>query len=279
MRFAFRTHLQHSTWAEIRDVWLAADERPVFESGWVADHFYPTKSDSSGPIFESWVTLTTLGAITNRLRVGLLVSANPYRHPALVANMAATLDVLTGGRLELGLGAGWSDEEAEAYGLPLGSLTERFDAFEEALEVITSLLSQETTTFSGTYYQLTDARCEPKGLQTPHPPICIGGAGERRALRAVARWAQHWNYRGGSLTELERKREVLARHCADIGRDPSEIRQSMQLSWNGEDPGELRAKAESYLEAGLDLAILTSPMPHRPKVIEAAADVFEDLAG
>src|SRR6188472_2079987 len=218
-------------------VWQAADDIDVFESGWTFDHFYPIFSDSSGPCLERWTTLTALAQATKRLRVGVLVSGIHYRHPALLANMAATLDIVSNGRLEVGIGAGWNEEESGAYGMELGTPGERSDRFEEACEVIVGLLSQETTDFSGRYYQLTQARCEPKGLQRPHPPICIGGSGERRTLRTTARFAQHWNFAGGSPEEFAHKRDVLHAHCADVGRDPAEITLSSHVRHSaGADP-------------------------------------------
>ena len=150
-------------------VWQAADDIDVFESGWTFDHFYPIFSDSTGPCLEGWTTLTALAQATTRLRLGTLVTGIHYRHPAVLANMAAALDVISNGRLELGIGAGWNEEESGAYGIELGSIKERFDRFEEACEVLTSLLSNETTNFDGAFYQFKDARNEPKGPQRPHP--------------------------------------------------------------------------------------------------------------
>lgn len=198
-------------------VWKAADQIDVYESGWTFDHFYPIFSDSTGPCLEGWVTLTALAQATERLRVGVLVTGIHYRHPAVLANMASALDIVSDGRLELGIGAGWNEEESEAYGIELGSIRERFDRFEEACEVLTNLLSQETTSFDGKFYQLKDARNEPKGPQRPHPPICIGGNGEKRTLRITARYAQHWNFVGGTPQEFARKRDVLARHWPTSG--------------------------------------------------------------
>lgn len=180
MRFAFKTSPQNTTWDDMLAIWKVADEIDVFESGWTFDHFYPIFSDSTGPCLEGWITLTALAQATRRLRVGVLVTGIHYRHPAVLANMASALDIVSGGRLELGIGAGWNEEESGAYGIELGSIKERFDRFEEACEVLTGLLSQETTSFDGTFYQLKDARNEPKGPQKPHPPICIGGSGEKR---------------------------------------------------------------------------------------------------
>src|SRR5580765_8161737 len=180
MRFAIKTSPQHTNFADMLAVWQAADDIELFESGWTFDHFYPIFSDHTGPCLEGWVTTTALAQATERLRVGLLVTGNVYRHPAVLANMAATVDIISDGRLEIGIGAGWNQEECDAYGIELPGLKERFDRFDEALEVIVGLLSNETTTFDGRYYQLRDARCEPKPVQRPHPPILIGGSGPKR---------------------------------------------------------------------------------------------------
>jgi alkanesulfonate monooxygenase SsuD/methylene tetrahydromethanopterin reductase-like flavin-dependent oxidoreductase (luciferase family) len=165
-------------------IWQAADDIDVFESGWTFDHFYPIFSDSTGPCLEGWITLTALAQATKRLRVGVLVTGIHYRHPAVLAKMASALDVVSNGRLELGIGAGWNEEESGAYGIELGSMKERFDRFEEACEVLTGLLTKESTTFDGKYYQLKDARNEPKGPQQPHPPICIGGKARSAPFRS-----------------------------------------------------------------------------------------------
>ncbi len=197
MRFAFKTAPQYTTWDDMLAVWRAGDEIELFESAWNFDHFYPIRGDSTGPCLEAWVTLTALAQATRRLRIGTLVTGIHYRHPAVLANMVATLDIVSDGRLELGIGAGWNEEESGAYGIELGSPRERSDRFEEACQVLIGLLSQETTTFSGKYYRLTEARCNPKPVQRPHPPIGLGGSGERRTLRTTALYAQHWNFVGG----------------------------------------------------------------------------------
>jgi F420-dependent oxidoreductase-like protein len=260
-------------------VFQAADDIDFFESGWTFDHFYPIFSDPTGPCLEGWITLTALAQATTRLRLGVLVTGNVYRHPAVLANMAASVDIVSNGRLELGLGAGWNEEECDAYGIELPPLKERFDRFDEALEVIVGLLSNETTTFEGRHYQLRDARCEPKPVQRPHPPICIGGGGEKRTLRTVARHAQHWNVPGGDAAEFVRKRDVLHQHCADIGRDPSEIMTSthLRLPEDGSTDA-LVAQAESFAEAGMDLGIVYLPPPHRVEVLEPVAKALAHLA-
>jgi F420-dependent oxidoreductase-like protein len=279
MRFAIKTAPQNTTWDDMLAVWREADDIELFESGWTFDHFYPIFSDSTGPCLEGWMTLAALAQATSRLRLGTLVTGIHYRQPAVLANMAATLDIVCRGRLELGLGAGWNEEESGAYGIDLGTPSERSDRFEEGCEVILGLLSQETTTFDGTYYQLRDARCEPKPVQRPHPPLCIGGNGERRTLRTAARFAQHWNFLGGTVEEFARKRDVLHEHCAAIGRDPKEIVLSshVRLDPSGDPASAVEAAAELGKE-GLDLAIVTLPPPHDPKVLAPLAEALTQLA-
>jgi len=277
MRFAFKTAPQNTTWDAMLDVWRAADDIELFESGWTFDHFYPIVGDSAGPCLEGWVTLTALAQATRRLRFGTLVTGIHYRHPAVLANMAATLDIVSGGRLELGIGAGWNHEESGAYGIELGSPRERSDRFEEACEVLTGLLSQETTTFSGSYYQLTEARCEPKPVQQPHPPICIGGSGEKRTLRTAARFAQHWNFVGGTVDQFIRAKDVLHQHCADIGRDPAEILLSTHVVYTG-DAAATAASAAALGEAGAELAIVHMRPPHTAAVLEPLANALAELA-
>ena len=197
--------------------------------------------------------------------------------------MAAAVDIISGGRLELGIGAGWNEEESGAYGIELGSIKERFDRFEEACEVLKGLLSQETTTFDGKFYHLKDARNEPKGPQKPHPPICIGGSGEKRTLRITAKYADHWNFVGGPPEEFARKRDVLASHCADIGRDPKEIMLSAHVRLTpdhnaGQEINYSQAidEAAALGKEGLDLAIVYLPTPHTPAVLEPLAEAIRD---
>ena len=167
--------------------------------------------------------LAALAQATRRIRLGCQVTGMIYRHPAVLANMAATVDIISGGRLELGLGAGWNQMECDAYGIDLPPLRERFDRFDEGVEAIVGLLSQTTTTFAGQYVKLTDARCEPKPVQRPHPPITIGGRGKQRTLRTVARWAQQWNAIAQSPERLARAQggpgRALRRHRAGRERD------------------------------------------------------------
>ncbi len=276
MRFAFKTAPQHTTWEAMLEVWRAADDIDVFESGWLFDHFYPIHSDSTGPCFEGWVTLAALAQATHRLRLGTLVTGIHYRHPAVLANMAASLDIISGGRLELGVGAGWNEEESGAYGIPLGSAAERSDRFEEACEVLLGLLSNDTTSFEGKYFELKDARCNPKPLQQPHPPLCVGGSGERRTLRTTARFAQHWNFVGGTVEDFKAKRDVLHRHCADIGRDPQEILISSHVRFDGE-PAATAESAAALGEAGVELGVVQLRPPHTPAVLEPLAEALAEV--
>ena len=276
MRFAFKTSPQDTTWTDMLAVWRTADDIELFESGWTFDHFYPIFSDTTGPCMEGWTTLTALAQATTRLRMGTLVTGIHYRHPAILANMATTLDIVSGGRLELGIGAGWNEEESGAYGIALGTPAQRSDRFEEACEVIVGLLTQETTTFKGQYYQLTDARNEPKPVQRPHPPICIGGSGEKRTLRTAARFAQHWNFVGGTPEEFARKRDVLHEHCEDLGRDPSEILLSSHVIFAG-DPAATAEQAAALAEVGAELGIVYLRPPLDPGVLEPLASALRDL--
>jgi alkanesulfonate monooxygenase SsuD/methylene tetrahydromethanopterin reductase-like flavin-dependent oxidoreductase (luciferase family) len=193
--------------------------------------------------------------------------------------MAASLDVISNGRLELGIGAGWNQQECDAYGIDLPPLRERFDRFDEAVEVIVKLLTETTANFAGKHYQLNDAYCEPKPVQQPHPPIVIGGGGEKRTLRTVARWAQHWNVPGGGVDVYKHKRDVLRAHCDDVGRDFSEITTSTHLRFDPSNVDALVTEAEAFAEAGLDLGIVYLPPPHTPAVLEPLTKALQPLAG
>ena len=277
MRFGIKTSPQETTYDAMRAVWQAADEIELFESAWNFDHFYPIFSDSTGPCMEGWVTLTALAEATSRLRIGCLVTGAVYRHPAVLANMAATLDIVSGGRLDLGIGAGWNQEECAAYGIELGTLTERFDRLDESLEVIDSLLRNEWTDFNGKYFTMTRARCEPKGIQGPRPPITIGGAGRKRTLRAVARWADHWNHPGGAPSDIAAAKAVLHDHCATIGRDPAEILTSTHVRFNAAEGAGALAETCRSLEGIVDVAIVYLPPPHSPDLLGPIVEALAPL--
>jgi F420-dependent oxidoreductase-like protein len=222
--------------------------------------------------------LGALAQATTRLRMGTMVTGIHYRHPAVLANMIATLDIISAGRLEVGIGAGWNEQESGAYGIELGTPRERSDRFEEACEVLVGLLSEPSFSFDGRYYQLTDALNEPKGPQRPHPPICIGGGGEKRTLRTTARFAQHWNSVRGTPEEFAHKRDVLHAHCADIGRDPSEITLSSHVTFDPAVGASATAdQAAALAEAGADLAIVYLRPPLTPAVLEPLATAFAQI--
>ena len=273
MRHAISTSPQRTTWNWLLEVWQRADQYPVFESGWTFDHLYPLFGDSTEDCLEGWITLTALLHETERLRGGVLVTGMVYRHPGVLANMASTLDITSGGRLELGIGAGWNEEECTAFGIELGSMRERFDRFEEGLHVLESLLTNDRTTYEGTYYQLHDAMNNPKPLQ-PKLPICIGGRGRTRTLPLTARFADHWNYGGTDPVEFAELRDVLQRACADLDRDPAEITSSVLLRWSGDDD-QLIAERAAFEAAGADGAIVSIPKDAPPSVVDQLAAALD----
>lgn len=240
---------------------------------WYADHFMPNAEDTSGPTSECWTTLAALAASVPRIRLGALVTGNTYRHPAVLAKMAANVDNISGGRCVLGLGAGWQENEHRAYGINFSTLGGRMNRFEEACEVVTGLFSNEKTTFAGKHYQLTDAPLAPKPVQKPLP-LLIGGGGEQRTLRIAAKYANEWNV-WGTPEVLKHKGDILNRYCEEIGRDPKTIAHSAQgmlvltddaavvermkaagrpiIGGNGP---QVRALVEQYAEAGVDELII-----------------------
>jgi len=227
IRFGLQTAPQNTTWQELRATWKLIDSLG-YDTAWTFDHFFPILSDPSGPCFEGWIALTALAAETSRVQAGVLVSGNTYRHPAVLAKMAATLDHITGGRLIMGIGAAWFEMEHTAYGIPFQTTAERIHRLDEAAEIIKRLWTEKQVTFEGRYYQLKDAYCEPKPVQQPRPPIMIGGSGEKLTLRVVARHADQWNT-FGSPELFRHKIEVLREHCAAVDRNFDGI----EVSWAG----------------------------------------------
>jgi F420-dependent oxidoreductase-like protein len=279
VRFAIKTRPEHTPWAQIRDVWMAADEVPLFESAWNWDHFYPLTEPFTGPNLEAWSMLAAMAEATHRIRIGCQVTGMIYRHPAVLANIAATTDIISGGRLELGLGAGWNEMETAAYGIGLPPLRERFDRFDEGVEAIIMLLSQETSNFGGRYVKLTDARCEPKPVQRPHPPVTIGGRGRTRTLRTAARLAQQWNAITPSPQDWLSLKETLLEHCASVGRDPGEITCSVNVRVEGPDGIKQAAEqAAVYHDAGADLVIMNLPLAADPAMLAPLAEELAPLA-
>ena len=219
--------LQNTTTEELRGLW-----RHIEELGfdWISiwDHFYSATLGDGANSLEAVATHAALACETERVRCGSLVYSVGYRHPAVLANAICTIDHLSGGRADLGLGAGWSQVEYDAYGIPFPPVKVRMDQLEEAVQCIRGLLRDEVTTFEGQWFQLHEARCEPKPVQA-ELPIWIGGSGERRTLRIAAQWADGWNIPFVGPDTFAHKRNVLHGHCADVGRDPAEIRVAVNL--------------------------------------------------
>lgn len=274
--YHIKTPPQHAEWNDLLSVWRTADDIELFETAWNFDHFYPLHPPMDGPCMEGWTTLAALAQATTRLRLGTMVNGMHNRHPAVTANMAATLDIISSGRFELGLGAGWFEDEANAYGIELGTMRQRMDRFDEGIEVIISLLENETTTFSGDYYTLRDARCEPKGPQRPRPPIAIGGKGRKRTLRTVARFADLWDtVRPGDPSDWLELNDVLLSHCAEVGRDPAEIRRSVHIMLEADaDPSQLADQSQQYFEVGVDVIVFSMRSPYRAATLEPLADAL-----
>lgn len=227
----------------LKRVWRIADEAG-FDHCWNMDHFASLGGEDTKDIFEAWTMLAGMAALTTRVRIGCSVTGNTYRHPGVLAKMAVTVDHLSGGRLEFGIGAGWAENEHTMLGLPFGTVGDRADRLEETLQIITSLWTEPTTTFTGKHYRLAQAVAEPKPVQRPHPPIWIGGSGPKRTLRMAAEYADVWNAPGGTPALVAESSAILDRHCADIGRDPAQIRRSVQIRFDGDADGLLRTVEE-----------------------------------
>lgn len=250
-------------------------EQTGWDGFWYADHFMPNAPDTSTPWPEAWVTLSAVAAQVPRLRMGTLVTGNTYRHPAVLAKMAATLDHISNGRVVLGLGAGWQENEHEQYGLPFYTVGERLGRLREACQVIKAMYNEPSATVAGKYYQLTEASCEPKPLQSPLP-LMIGGGGEKVTLKITAEYADEWNVWGTPET-LAHKNAIIDRYCEELGRDPADIQRSaVALLFYSDDPAfleqmrnanlqqasiigdtdELRAIVAEYEAAGVDELIV-----------------------
>jgi F420-dependent oxidoreductase-like protein len=254
LRFGLRLPQDSTDFAALRDIAQAA-EQLGYHSLWLYDHFYHFPVPDNVTILEPWTLMSVLAGATSSIRLGTLVLCHGYRPPALLAKMAATLDVLSGGRLEFGYGAGWHQEEFAGYGYEFPSVATRIRQMEEGLTVIKKLWTEEHASFSGKFHRLAGAICEPKPMQSPHPPITIGGGGERLLLRAVARHADVWNYFPSPLPEYEHKANVLDQHCRTIGRDPASLDRSLMTptvtaEWEKEVRDQLEwAKQRGYMWA------------------------------
>jgi F420-dependent oxidoreductase-like protein len=244
-------------WPELLRIWQYLDDSP-FDSAWTMDHLVPGRSqgESNGPCLEGWALLAALAQTTKRLRLGCLVTGVTYRHPAVLAKVATTVDIISKGRLEFGIGAAWHEFEHRAYGIPFHTMSERQDRLEEALQVIKLLWTSDApVTFRGTYYQLEDAPFLPPPVQKPHPPIMVGGSGPKRTLRTAARYADAVNL-WGPLEMVQQSLKTLQAHCRDVGRDPTEIRVTVFLPMAGS-TSDNKAIVRRFLDAGFDDFIAT----------------------
>lgn len=211
-------------WARTRDVALTA-EAAGYDSIWVYDHFHNVPRPAHEAVFECWTTLAALAEATTRVRLGQMVGCASYRNPALLAKITSNVDVISGGRLDWGIGAGWYDNEFRGYGYEFLPARDRIAVLRETVEIVKSMWTEPETTYDGKWFTLQRANCDPKPVQQPHPPVWIGGGGEQLTLRVVARHADCSNW-GGKPGEWAHKSEVLKQHCADVGRDFDEIRRT-----------------------------------------------------
>jgi F420-dependent oxidoreductase-like protein len=271
VRVGIKLSQQLNTIEQQRAVWRLADEAG-FDHLWIFDHFNPIGgAPLDGVIWEGWTLLAAMAEATSRVRIGNMVTGNTYRHPGVLAKIATTVDHLSAGRLEFGIGAGWAEVEHTMLGLDFPGVGERLRRLDEACTVIKKLWTEERADFDGRYYDLTGALANPKPVQRPHPPIWIGGGGEQRTLRIVATHADVWNFAGGPVETAIHKVEVLERHCADVGRDPAEIRLSVQLRFNGDDVDLFLREVESFRQAGFTELVVIVAEPDSLRKAEAVA--------
>lgn len=248
-------------------------EQTGWDGIWYADHFMPNAEDTSTPWPEAWMTLAALAPVVPRVRLGTLVTGNTYRHPAVLAKMAATLDHISGGRVVLGLGSGWQENEHRQYGIPFYTVRERLDRLDEACAVIKSLFTQTSSDFSGRFYELSGASLEPKPVQSPLP-LMIGGGGEKVTLRITAQHADEWNV-WGTVDTLTHKMAILDQHCADIGRDPKEIQRSaVALLFMSTDEAFIKGMRDRNMAQA---AIIGSPAEVRDIVAQYEAAGVDEL--
>jgi F420-dependent oxidoreductase-like protein len=262
IRFGVQTGQQDFTWERIRDFWQKVDGWG-YDSLWVFDHFYPIfVPDPHGPCMESWTLLGALSQHTRRARIGALVTGNTYRNPALTAKMAATLDQLSGGRVNLGLGAGWFELEHQSLGFDFKTLPARLEALDESCRIIKGMFSQDKTTVRGKHYNVVDAVCNPKPLQR-NLPLMIGGHGERVLLRIVAQYADMWNMTNAEPAEMRRLIGLIERHAGTIARDANQIEKTVMLAL-GYNPPKQR---EEILSGIIAMMAQTTPEKARERMV------------
>jgi F420-dependent oxidoreductase-like protein len=274
LRFGLKLSGQDTTIDALRRVWRIADERG-FDHVWDFDHLASIGDGGPDrPIYEGWTLQAAMAEATRRARIGCLVTGNTYRNPALLAKSAVTVDHLSGGRLEFGIGAAWAEIEHEMYGI--AGLDHRVGRLSEALQIIKSLWTEEQTSFDGRYYRFKDAIANPKPIQKPHPPIWIGASGPS-TLRLVARHADVWNIAGGDPDRVKELTPMLEDACASVGRDPSEIRRSIQFGWDGEDRNQLLELGAGYLEQGVTEQVIYLRGDQPEALAEKIAELLPEL--
>jgi F420-dependent oxidoreductase-like protein len=259
IRFGVQTGQQSVQWPAISSLWEKADQWG-YDSLWTFDHFYPIfVPDPSGPCMEGWTTLTALSQRTKRARIGALVNGNTYRNPCITAKMAATLDQITGGRVNLGLGAGWFELEHRSFGIDFKTVGGRLQALDESCEIIKGMFTQDKMTLKGKHYTVTDAMCNPKPVQKPHPPLLIGGSGEKSLLKIVAKHADMWNMPNASAETMAQKIGVIRRHGDIVGRDTEQIENAAMISMCYRAP-----KEREEMMAGL-VAMMSQQTPQQAR--------------
>ncbi|MGW4483991.1 LLM class flavin-dependent oxidoreductase [Amycolatopsis sp. NPDC004368] len=266
-RFGIMTAPVQVGYDDLRRVWQEADALPEIEHAWLFDHLLPIGGDPDGPIFEGWTLLSALAAQTSRLRLGLMVTSNRFRPPAVLAKIATTVDVVSGGRLDFGIGVGsrpshpLARREYEAHGLPFHDTAHAVRSLAEACTVIRRLWTDEAPfDFTGESVQLKGAFGNPKPVQRPHPPIVIGGRASA-TLRVTAEHADVWNIPGGDLDDCVGRSALLDRYCTELGRDPAEITRSIHLPVSYADPGLTRKAIAEAVDAGFGHVVLGLPAP------------------
>ncbi len=284
-RFGIMTAPSQVDYRDILRVWREADDIPEIEHAWLFDHLLPIFGDPSGPIYEGWTLLSALAAQTQRLRLGVLVTSNRIRPPAMLAKIAATVDVVAGGRLDFGIGAGsrpslpMARREYDAHGLAFEDAAHAVGSLAEACTVIRRLWTEpEPFDFNGTYVQLSGAWCNPKPIQRPHPPIMIGGR-SAGVLRIVAEHADLWNIPGGDIDDVKRRSALLDRYCTEIGRDPDEIVRSIHLSVSYDRPGQTVAAIGEAVDAGFGHIVLGLSAPYPSDVARWVTDELITASG
>jgi alkanesulfonate monooxygenase SsuD/methylene tetrahydromethanopterin reductase-like flavin-dependent oxidoreductase (luciferase family) len=268
----------HVGYHDVVRVWREADTIPDIENAWLFDHLMPIDGDQNGPIYEGWTLLSALAAQTQRLRLGLLVTSNRFRPPAMLAKIATTVDIVSGGRLDFGVGAGsrpshpLARREYEAHGLPFHDFSHSVECLAEALTVIRRLWTEtEPFDFTGTHVRLTGAFGSPKPTQRPHPPIMIGGR-STATLRVVAEHADLWNIPGGDLEDAAHRSALLDRYCAKIGRDPASITRSIYLPVSYDQPRITLVAVGQAIDAGFEHIVLGLSAPYPANVSQWVTD-------